>query len=139
MGKVERYHVETNHGTVSESGYPIGVGTIVSALEEDIVFRRAHPRERLIEDELIARFATKRHLVRQAFVGLERMGLVDRIPNRGAMVRVYSADQVRQLYFVRDLLETQAARLLRCRCQQATSTSCARRNGYTTAPYQPVI
>jgi DNA-binding GntR family transcriptional regulator len=112
MGKAERRGVETNDTAMSEPGCQVGVAAIVSALEEDIVFGRAHPRERLIEDELLARFATKRHLVRQAFVELERMGLVDRVPNRGAMVRAYSADQVRQLYFVRNLLETQAARLI---------------------------
>jgi DNA-binding GntR family transcriptional regulator len=112
MGKVAEVQVDTDDRVVSESGYPIGVAAIVSALEEDIVFGRAHPRERLIEEELLTRFATKRHVVRQAFVELERMGLVDRIPNRGAMVRAYTADQVRQLYFVRDLLETQAARLI---------------------------
>jgi DNA-binding GntR family transcriptional regulator len=107
MGKVAEVQVETNDRAVT-----IGVAAIVSTLEEDIVFGRAHPRERLIEEELLARFATKRHIVRQAFVELERMGLVDRIPNRGAMVHAYTADQVRQLYSVRDLLETQAARLI---------------------------
>jgi DNA-binding GntR family transcriptional regulator len=112
MAKVADVQVETNERAVGGSGRPVGVEAIVSALEEDIVFGRAHPRERLIEEELLARFAAKRHVVRQAFVELERIGLVDRIPNRGAMVRAYRADQVRQLYFVRDLLETQAARLI---------------------------
>ena len=56
---------------------------IVDKLETDIVFGRLHPRERLIEDDLMARFGAKRHLVRQALVELERMGLVRRTRNRG--------------------------------------------------------
>ena len=37
----------------------------VEKLEEDIAFGYMHPRERLVEDELRARFGLKRHIVRQ--------------------------------------------------------------------------
>ena len=40
---------------------PDAVSQAVAALEEDIVFGRLHPRERLTEDELMARFGMKRH------------------------------------------------------------------------------
>lgn len=82
---------------------------VVDALETDIVFGRLHPRERLIEDELMARFGVKRHLVRQALVALERMGLVRRERNRGASVADFLPDEVEQIYGVRQLLETAAA------------------------------
>ncbi len=85
---------------------------VISTLEEDIVLGRLHPRERLIEDDLIARFNVKRHVVRTALAELERMGIVERIPNRGALVRIYGADEIDQLYVLRNLLETQAARLI---------------------------
>jgi DNA-binding GntR family transcriptional regulator len=85
---------------------------VVTALEEDIVFGRLHQRERLVEDDLLQRFDVKRHVIRQAFVELERMGLVERIPNRGASVRSVSAETVNHLYVVRELLEAQAARLI---------------------------
>ncbi|MCP3055496.1 GntR family transcriptional regulator, partial [Aurantimonas sp. LRZ36] len=65
---------------------------IAAALEEEIVFGRLHPRERLIEEELASRFEAKRHIVRQALVELERLGLVERVRNRGAVVRLYSAE-----------------------------------------------
>ncbi len=85
---------------------------VVSMLEEDIVLGRLHPRERLVEDDLMRRFSIKRHVIRQALSDLEQMAVVERVPNRGAMVRAYAAEDIQQLYVVRDLLETQAARLV---------------------------
>ncbi|HWA79692.1 MAG TPA: GntR family transcriptional regulator [Acetobacteraceae bacterium] len=85
---------------------------VVAALEQDIVLGQLHPRERLVEDDLMRRFAVKRHVIRQALAALERMGVVERVPNRGAMVRAYAAEDIQQLYVVRDLLETEAARLV---------------------------
>ena len=91
---------------------PDSLSLVVSKLEEDIVLGRLHPRERLVEDELITKFNVKRHVVRNALVALERMGIVDRIPNRGALVRAYNADDIAQLYVLRNLLEAHAARLI---------------------------
>jgi DNA-binding GntR family transcriptional regulator len=85
---------------------------VVSTLEQDIVLGQLHPRERLIEDDLMRRFAVKRHVIRQGLADLERMGIVERVPNRGALVRSYAADEIQQLYVLRDLLETHAARLI---------------------------
>ncbi|PRD40608.1 GntR family transcriptional regulator [Phyllobacterium phragmitis] len=85
---------------------------IASQLEEDIVFGRLHPRERLIEEEISSRFAAKRHVVRQALVELERLGLVDRVRNRGAVVRLYRAEEVEDINAVRELLESHAAFLI---------------------------
>lgn len=81
-------------------------------LEEMIVLGQLNPRERLIEDELCEQFSVKRHVVRQALVALEHLGLVERIPNRGAVVRVYSAREVENIHVVRELIETHAASLL---------------------------
>jgi DNA-binding GntR family transcriptional regulator len=86
--------------------------SIVSLLEQDIVLGRLHPRERLIEDNLMRHFSIKRHVIRQALAELERMGLVERVPNRGALVRAYAAEDIQQLYVLRNLLETHAARLI---------------------------
>lgn len=85
---------------------------ILGALEEDIVFGRLHPRERLVEESLAERFAAKRHVIRQALVELERMGLVERARNRGAVVKAYRPEEVQQLYAVREMLETSGAALI---------------------------
>jgi DNA-binding GntR family transcriptional regulator len=82
----------------------------VETLEEDIAFGYMHPRERLVEDELRARFGLKRHVVRQVLAELEQMGLVERKKNIGALVKSYSVKEVIDLYAVRDILETSCAR-----------------------------
>jgi len=88
------------------------VQDIVHRIEEDIVFRAYHPRERLVEDELMQRFQAKRHLVRQALAELERDGLVMRKPNSGAQVRALTAKEATELYAVREILETNCVKLI---------------------------
>ncbi|MCQ4158947.1 GntR family transcriptional regulator [Roseomonas sp. GC11] len=64
----------------------------------------------MLEEELATRFGATRHAIRQALAELERMGLVERIPNRGAQVKAYTLAEVEQLYALRALLEREAAR-----------------------------
>ncbi|WP_460911197.1 GntR family transcriptional regulator [Paraburkholderia jirisanensis] len=78
-------------------------------LEDEIVLGVLHPRERLIEDELCARFDLKRHVARQVLVELEQRGLAERRRNVGAVVKSFSAREVTELYDLRELLETHAA------------------------------
>lgn len=85
---------------------------IVQRIEEDIVFGRLHPRERLVEEALAERFGVKRHIVREALADLERRGLIERFRNRGAMVKAYTPEEVEQLYAVRALMETSCAEML---------------------------
>ena len=91
-------------------GAEAAVQCLVSRLEEDIVLGYLHPRERLVEDALIERFAAKRYAVREALARLERLGLVERQPNRGAMVRALTPRDVEEIYAVREILELAAAR-----------------------------
>lgn len=85
------------------------VRQIVQVLEEDIVLGQLHPKERLIEDDLMARFEAKRHVVRQALSELDRMGLAERPPNRSVAVKDLKPAEVEQIYAMRTLLETAAA------------------------------
>ena len=82
---------------------------LVAALQEDIVLGRLAPGARLVEEELAERFHTKRHVLREAFVELERYGLIERRPNRGASVRQLTLEDVNQIYVVREILEREAA------------------------------
>lgn len=84
----------------------------LDTLEEDIVFGRLHPRERLTEDALMARFGLKRHVVRQVLAELEQMGVVERKRNVGAVVRAFDAHEVVELYGLREVLECHAAALI---------------------------
>jgi DNA-binding GntR family transcriptional regulator len=85
---------------------------IATGLEEDIVLGRRHPRERLIEQDLCDRFNTHRGDVRLALFELEKKGIVQRIPNRGAMVRDLTPKEVTEIYAVREEVEVMAVRIL---------------------------
>jgi DNA-binding GntR family transcriptional regulator len=92
-----------------EVNSPSSVQVIVRTLEVDIVLGRLYPRERLVEEQLANRFKTTRHVVRQALLELEIAGLLVREANKGVMVCEYSADEVNQLYQMREIVERQAA------------------------------
>ena len=70
---------------------------MLRTLELEIVLGRLLPRERLVEDELMDRLGAKRNHVRTALIALEGMGLVERRPNRGSVVRTYDAQEVEEL------------------------------------------
>ena len=73
---------------------------------------RRQPRERLIEQDLCDLFRTHRGDVRLALFELEKKGLVERIPNRGAMVRGLTPIEVKEIYAVREELEVMAVRII---------------------------
>ena len=85
---------------------------IAKRIEEDIVLGRRQPRERLVEQDLCDLFDTHRGDVRLALFELEKKGLVERIPNRGAMVRGLTPLQVKEIYAVREELEVMAVRII---------------------------
>lgn len=82
---------------------------VAAALEEDIVFGRLKPRERLVEQDIMDRLETRRHIVRAALELLENRGLVERKANRGAAVRDLCRRDVAELYFMREMLHKAAA------------------------------
>lgn len=96
----------------AQSKYQGVVQEIIQNLEEEIVMGRLYPRERLIEEDLVARFEIKRHAVQQVLKGLESMGLVVRESGKGATVREFSKDEVIQLYQTREIVEGQAAMMI---------------------------
>ena len=91
---------------------PSIVTLITRKLEEDIVLGRRHPRERLVEQDLCASFGTHRGDVRLALFELEKKGIIQRIPNRGAIVRDLTPREVMEIYHVREELEVMAVRTM---------------------------
>lgn len=78
---------------------------VTEALRVDIVGGSYSPRERLPEIELATRYGASRAAVRSALMELEREGLVERRPNRGAQVRAISVDEAIEITEVRMVLE----------------------------------
>lgn len=97
-------------GNTAAAVAPIKAEQIAVALEEDIVLGVLYPQQRLVEDDLMARFSAKRHVVRDALARLEQAGLVERRRNVGAMVRGFKEQDVMDLYDLRILLECEAFR-----------------------------
>jgi DNA-binding GntR family transcriptional regulator len=91
---------------------PATAVVIARSIEEDIVLGRRHPRERLVEQDLCDLFRTHRGDVRLALFELEKKGLVERIPNRGALVRGLTPLEVKEIYAVREELEVMAVRII---------------------------
>lgn len=84
---------------------------ILTAIEEDIVFGVLPPQSRLVEERLAERFDAKRHVIREVFSTLEDLGLVVRVPNKGALVTELTPAEVLEIYDMRELLETRAGTL----------------------------
>jgi DNA-binding GntR family transcriptional regulator len=91
-----------------DEGRAMQTQQIVSAIEEDIVFGVLPPQSRLIEERLSERFDVKRHVIREIFSTLEDLGLVERVPNKGAIVTELTPTEVLEIYEVRRVLETHA-------------------------------
>ena len=109
-------HTEPPVSELDRPRAPERLRGIVSAIEEEIVLGWLQPRERLVEEELSARFATKRHVIREAISELERLGLVERQANKGATVKALGRTDVEQIYTVRQALESLAAQQLPLPC-----------------------
>lgn len=83
---------------------------LVGRLRSDLARGGYHPRERLVESELVSRYGFPRATVREALVQLATEGLVERSPNRGASVRSLTIDEGIELAEVRRELEALCAR-----------------------------
>lgn len=78
------------------------------------------PGQRLRAEAIAERFDASRTPVREALLLLEREGLVDVEPHRGAVVRVFDAADLIDVYEIRALLESHAAARAATRiCQPA--------------------
>jgi len=84
---------------------------IFQDLRTRIAEQRIAPGAKLRETDLAQEFGVSRARVRDALGALEQRGLVERIPNRGAMVMRLDLSQVFHIYEIREVLEGLAARL----------------------------
>jgi DNA-binding GntR family transcriptional regulator len=79
-------------------------------IRELIFRRRLSPGQQIRQEELATLFGISRSPVREALQSLESEGLVLHEPNRGYFVNGLSADELRQTYLMRRLLETEVLR-----------------------------
>jgi DNA-binding GntR family transcriptional regulator len=84
---------------------------IVGSLTRAIVEHRLHPGTKLAEQKLADHFGVSRTLVRQALFQMTRNHLIRMEPARGAFVATPSADEARQVFAVRRMLEAEMTRV----------------------------
>nr|WP_237499995.1 GntR family transcriptional regulator [Streptomyces sp. SID8379] len=80
-------------------------------LRRRIVEAQLQPGERLVERDLAAELEVSRIPLREALRRLEAEGLVVLVPHRGALVSPFTPSDVRDLFDVRESLESLAAQL----------------------------
>ncbi|MBU7435817.1 GntR family transcriptional regulator [Paraburkholderia fungorum] len=83
---------------------------VENTIRDAIMAGRFRPGARLVERDLCERLGVSRTSVREALRKLEAEKLVTIIPHKGPMVATISADEVQDLYALRGLLESFAAR-----------------------------
>jgi DNA-binding GntR family transcriptional regulator len=101
----------TEAGSVRIRTARTGASEMLRVLRDRITSHELPPGTKLIEQDLAATFSVSRARVRDAFAVLEQRGLIERIPNRGAIVARLTAKQVIDLYETREVLEGLAVRL----------------------------
>ncbi|MDA7949306.1 MAG: GntR family transcriptional regulator [Hyphomicrobiaceae bacterium] len=84
---------------------------LVTELRRRIVSHEIAPGARLRENQIAEEFDVSRGRVREAFGVLEERGLIERIPNKGALVTRLEADRIEELFEVREFLEAAMVRL----------------------------
>jgi len=83
----------------------ITVERAAAKLKADILEGRYAPGQRLISRDIVDKLGVSRSSLREAFRRLEADGLVEVVPNRGAVVRVLSSSEVRHIFQIREALE----------------------------------
>lgn len=84
---------------------------ILTILRQRISDRQLPPGVKLTEQELSSEFGVSRTAIRQVLAELEKQDLVERIPNKGTVVRKVDPDSLIEIYEIREVLEGLAARL----------------------------
>lgn len=84
--------------------------TLVESLLADVFQGRLRSGAHLVTQELAERFGVSHTPIREALVALAGIGIIDLVPNRGAIVRRLTAHEVREVCHVRRALECEAVR-----------------------------
>jgi DNA-binding GntR family transcriptional regulator len=83
---------------------------IVRVVLTDIFHGKFPAGQRLVTETLANRFGVSHTPIREALIELCGIGVVDLLPNRGAVVRRLTAQNIREVCQVRRVLECEAAR-----------------------------
>ena len=83
---------------------------IVESLLSEVVQGRLSAGQHLVTQQLADRFGVSHTPIREALIALAGVGIIDLLPNRGAIVRKVTARDVHEIMQVRRALECEATR-----------------------------
>ena len=83
---------------------------IVASLLADVFQGKLRAGQRLVTQELAGRFGVSHTPIREALIALAGIGIIDLLPNRGAVVRAVESRDVHEVCQVRRVLECEATR-----------------------------
>ncbi|MCA9859569.1 MAG: GntR family transcriptional regulator [Thermomicrobiales bacterium] len=86
--------------------------SVVESLRDAISSGSLKPGQRIVEQDLAKELGVSRLPIREAIRQLEYEGLLESIPHKGAFVATVSERDIRELFSLRDALETLAAGLV---------------------------
>ncbi|HEX5442747.1 MAG TPA: GntR family transcriptional regulator [Pirellulales bacterium] len=109
---------------------------IVESLLREVFQGLLRAGQHLATQQLAERFGVSHTPVREALIALAGIGVIDLVPNRGAIVRRVSAKDVREIFQVRRALECEAVRLAcgRIDCRQLESLAAELRRLKSSKP-----
>ncbi|MCQ9371318.1 GntR family transcriptional regulator [Corynebacterium sp. 35RC1] len=81
------------------------VQAVIEQISEDILHGTHLPGQQLHEISMAGALGVSRNTLREAFRGLVHNGLLDYFPHRGVFVRVITAEQARELYRSRRIVQ----------------------------------
>jgi DNA-binding GntR family transcriptional regulator len=84
--------------------------SIVQALLTEVFQGRLQAGQHLVTQQLATRFGVSHTPIREALIALAGIGIIDLLPNRGAIVRSVTVKDVREVCQVRRALECEATR-----------------------------
>ena len=99
------------------------VDEVYERLRDAIASGRILPETRLLQQQLATTLGVSRTPLREALLRLEREGFLYTLPRRGMFVRRLTAEEIVELYQLREALEPFAARLA---CEAATASDVAK-------------
>jgi DNA-binding GntR family transcriptional regulator len=97
--------------TSLESGRGHRRTAVVQSLLGEVFSGRVKAGDHLVTQDLAERYQVSHTPIREALISLAGMGIIDLLPNRGAIVKRVSREEVREVCQVRRLLECEATRL----------------------------
>jgi len=87
------------------------VDLLFAQLKKSIENGSFAPGQRLIEAELTKDYGVSRGPLRETFRRLSAEGIIDFVPNRGAVVKKFSRKEITDIFLIRQVIEGLAARL----------------------------